>query len=225
MTSTADIPTLDDLPQHVLLQGISWEVYEALLREVGDQNLRLTYDSGELEIMSPLPEHEDWKKAIGGLVEILTLELNIPMRRLGSTTFRQKTLQKGLEPDECYYVANEAAVRGKRRFDLRRDPPPDLVVEIDITHRAIDREKIYAAMGVPEIWRFDGRRLACLHLEPRATGGKGKPWAYREADKSLAFPFLRPADLMKFLKKLPNAELTSLMRSFRDWVLRAFAEK
>ena len=69
MTLTADIPTLDDLPQHVLLQGISWEVYEALLREVGDQNLRLTYDSGELEIMSPLPEHEDWKKAIGGLVE------------------------------------------------------------------------------------------------------------------------------------------------------------
>ena len=137
---------------------------------MGDQNRRLTYDSGELEIMSPLPEHEDWKKAIGGLVEILTLELDIPMRRLGSTTFRQKALQKGLEPDECYYIANEAAVRGKRRFDLRRDPPPDLVVEIDITHRAIDREKIYAAMGVPEIWRFDGRRLACLHLGPPVAG-------------------------------------------------------
>ena len=196
-------------------------MYEALLREVGDQNLRLTYDSGELEIMSPIPEHESWKTLFGRMIEIISLEMNIPMWPLGSTTFKHKKLRKGLEPDECYYVANEAAVRWKKRLDLRRDPPPDLVVEIDITHRALDREKIYAAMGVPEIWRFDGRRLAWLHLEPPAAG-KGKPRVYREADKSLAFPFLRPADLMKFLKKLPNAELTSLMRSFRDWVVREF---
>jgi Uma2 family endonuclease len=224
MTLAADIPSLAELPQHVLLQGISWDVYEALLREVGDQNVRLTYDSGELEIMSPIPEHELWKKNFGRMIEIIALEMNIPMWPLGSTTFRQKKLKKGLEPDECYYVANEAAVRWKKRLDLRRDPPPDLVVEIDITHRAIDREKIYAAMGVPEIWRFDGRRLACLHLERPTSGAKGEAREYREADRSLAFPFLRPADLMKFLKKLPNAELTSVMRSFRDWVLREFAK-
>src|SRR5215216_7161905 len=166
MTLAPDIPSLDDLPQHVLLQGISWEVYEALLRELGDQNLRLTYDSGELEIMSPIPEHESWKKLFARMIEIISLEMNIPMWPLGSTTFKQKNLKKGLEPDEGYYVANEAAVRWKKRLDLRRDPPPDLVVEIDITHRAVDREIIYAALGVPEIWRFDGRRLTCLHLRP-----------------------------------------------------------
>jgi len=209
-----DIPSLDDLPQYVLLQGISWEVYEALLREVGDQNKRLTYDSGELEIMSPLPEHEAWKKAIGGLVEILALELDIPMRRLGSTTFKQKTLQKGLEPDECYYVANEAAVRGKRRFDLRRDPPPDLVVEIDISPRAVDREAIHAAMGVPEVWRFDGTTLVAMEL----SGG-----SYRPRPGSIAFPALDVARLMPFVEMFGVRGTTATRRAFRKWVLDEFS--
>jgi Uma2 family endonuclease len=223
MTEVADeVTSLAELPQHVLLEGITWEVYDKLLRQVDGQNLRLTYDSGELEIMSPLPEHEYWSTVFGRMIEIMSLELGISMYPLGSTTFRQKQLQKGLEPDECYYVANEPAVRGKRRLDLRRDPPPDLVVEIDITHLAVDREKIYAAMGVPEIWRFDGRRLACLHLANAGGGRQGKRRVYREAEKSLCFPFLRPADLMRFLKKLPDADQLPVMRAFRDWVIREF---
>jgi Uma2 family endonuclease len=101
-------------------------------------------------------------------------------------------------------------VRGKKRLDLKRDPPPDLVVEIDITHRAIDREEIYAALGVPEIWRFDGHRLEGLRL--------GKDGRYRRAAKSLALPFLRLSDVERFLKKVPDADETSVMREFRDWV-------
>ena len=90
--------------QHVVLHDVSWDLYQHLLAEVGDGALRMTFDNGSLEIMSPLPKHELWKKRIGRMIEIVSLELDIPMESLGSTTFARQDLQKGLEPDECYYI-------------------------------------------------------------------------------------------------------------------------
>jgi Uma2 family endonuclease len=132
------------------------------------------------------------------------------MSRLGSTTFRRRELRKGLEPDECYYIQHEEQIRNREEIDLTRDPPPDLVIEIDITHRAIGREAIYAGLGVPEVWRYDGLRLIALRLGP-----DGK---YLPIETSAAFPFLRVAELEPFLKMISAAGRTKTMRAFRDWV-------
>ena len=210
MASATAARPAETIPQHMVLHDVSWGFYEHLLEEVGDRPLRITYDNGSLEVMSPLPEHEKSKKIIGRMIELLTLEMGIPMAGLGSTTFKREDLAKGLEPDECYYIQNEAQIRGKDRLELPQDPPPDLVVEIDISYRAVDRERIYAALGVPEVWRYDGLRLSGLRL-----GANGR---YETTEKSAAFPFLRIADLEPFLKMTGQTDETSIMRAFREWV-------
>ncbi len=195
--------------QHVVLENVSWELYELLLQELQEQRLQLTYDEGRLEIMSPLPKHERRKYLIGVMIDILALERSIPMRRLGSTTFRKRALQKGLEPDQCYYVQNEKKIRGRDDLDFNVDPAPDLAVEADVTSWSIDRLPIYAALGVREIWQHDGRRLNCLHLM------KGE---YKSSQKSLAFPFLQVGEVNRFLEMWPKMEETALLLAFRDWV-------
>jgi Uma2 family endonuclease len=201
-------PSLDDV-QHLLLENVSWELYEKLLREVGDRPLRMTYDNRRLEMMSPLPEHEEVKKLIDALIRALTIELDIEVKSLGSTTFHRQDKAQGLEPDECYYFIHERQMRGRKRLDLKKDPPPELVVEIDITHRSIDREPIYAGLGVPEIWRWDGTKLECLQLAGEA---------YQRALQSLAFPFLRPADLTRFIRLRNRTGENAILRKFREWV-------
>lgn len=206
-TKTRGTPLADQ--QHIVLHDVSWGFYERLLREIGDRPLRVTYDNGTLEMMSPLPRQEKWKTRLGRMIEILSLELNLPIEPLGSTTFRGKELKKGLEPDECYYVQHADAIRGKDRLDLTIDPPPDLAVEVDITRRSIKREPLYRALGVPEIWRFRARRLTVLLLGPKRT--------YRPSPSSAAFPFLPMPIFEAFLLRLEREEQTAVLREFRDW--------
>lgn len=198
-------------PPSVVLYDVDWDLYQKLLNKVREQNVRLTYDQGVLEIMSPLPEHESIKTLIGSFVETLAVEMNIPMAPLGSTTFKRKSLLRGLEPDECYYVQHERDVRGKKRLDLRRDPPPDLVVEVDVSYRTVDKRQIYAAMRVPEIWSYDTGKVQCLHLR-RAK--------YEAREASLAFPFLKPAHMEKFIRMSGQTDETTIRRAWRDWVRR-----
>ena len=194
---------------HAYLQNISWETYERLLKDLAEQNVRLTYDQGELEIMAPLPEHELGKTLLARLIETMAEELDIELDGLGSTTFKRKSLKKGLEPDECYYLKNAAAIRGKKRLDLRRDPPPDLVIEVDLSHRTIDKRVIYAAMRVPEIWSFDRGVLEFLHLR------SGK---YESREISLAFRFLKPSHVERFLQMQQSQGQTSIVKAWRAWV-------
>jgi Uma2 family endonuclease len=203
--------SLDDV-QHIVLDNVSWELYEHLLKEIGERPIRLTYDSGDLEIMSPLPEHEFAKKVFARLVETLAEELDIPIQALGSTTFRRKLRQRGLEPDECYYIRHAAVIRGKRILTLPKDPPPDLVIEIDITARSIARMPIYAALRVPEIWHYEGKRLECLVL--------GEDGNYHASDRSLSFPMLRPRDLTRFVRVARGSDLTAMAKAFRQWIRR-----
>ena len=155
------------------------------------------------------PSHELYKELIGGLIDVLAMEKSIPLIALGSATFRRQDLLRGLEPDKCYYIANAAHIQGKADIDLSVDPPPDLVVEIDITHRSLDRETIYAAMGVPEIWRFDGNHLQSLVLR---NGG------YEISETSVCFPGLVLGEMERFVRMAASLDTTSIRMAFRDWV-------
>ncbi|NER00586.1 MAG: Uma2 family endonuclease [Cyanothece sp. SIO2G6] len=143
-----------DVPQgqRLLLHDVGWDEFETILEELGNhRNSRIAYDDGVLEIMVPISEHEDDKEIIGDLLKTLLEELDIEFRALGSTTFKYRKMLKGIEPDQCFYIQNEVVMRGKKRLDLEVDPPPDLVLEIDITSRT--HIETYAALGVPELWR------------------------------------------------------------------------
>ncbi|WP_293337803.1 Uma2 family endonuclease [Microcoleus sp. CAWBG58] len=194
----------------ILLKNISWKTYESLLNELGEQGgIRLTYDRGTLEIMTPLAPHEGSKKILGRFVESVTEELNIEICSLGSLTCRREDLARGLEPDQCYYIQNENVVWDKEQIDLNQDPPPDLVVEIDITSSSIDRLSLYASLGVPEVWRYDGNRLIIYQLEAQE---------YVERDVSPTFPFLSQVEMLRFLELRRTTKENALLRLFREWV-------
>jgi Uma2 family endonuclease len=201
------IPSTASSP--AVLHGIDWRLYTRLLRAFEGRRFHLTYDRGVLEIMSPLWEHEGAAYFLGRFIDVLTEELNLPCRAGRSVTLRRRRKRRGLEPDNCYWIATAPRMQGKRHLDLRVDPPPDLAVEVDVTSSSLDRMSIYAALGVPEVWRLGAAGLAFHVLESGA---------YQVRPHSLAFPQLAPGDLGGFLAQLGQTDDTALMRQFRNWV-------
>jgi Uma2 family endonuclease len=201
--------TLIQPDEIIHLSGISWQTYEALLNELSaSRRLRLTYNYGKLEIMVPSPEHERYKKVMGRFVETLAEELAVRIEPLGSTTFKRSELT-GAEPDESFYIRNLNAVKGKNRIDLQQDPPPDLVVEIDITSSSQERLQIYASMGVPEVWRYDGNSFSINILRNQI---------YVVVEESLAFPNLPIQEISRFLQQVGQKDYLDLVKEFRNWV-------
>jgi Uma2 family endonuclease len=196
--------------QRVIIRFVSWTTYEHLLADLSNQSpTRLTYDRGMLEIMRPLPEHEEWNRTIALLVEMLAEEMRIDVRNFGSTTFRRADLARGFEPDSCFYIQHEADISGKSTIDLTVDPPPDLVIEVDVTSGSLDKFPIYAQVGVPEVWRYDGQRLRISILTVER---------YVESETSLALPLLTGPRLSDTLAQSKTMGRTALLRSFRTWV-------
>jgi len=203
-------------PQRLVLYGVSWDEYSRMLRAFADRpGFRLTYDRGTLEIMSPLFEHENSADLLGLFVLVLTEELGLPRKAGRSTTFRRRRMRRGLEPDHSWWIAHEPQVRGKMRIDLRVDPPPDLALEVDVTHRSIDRMKIYAKLGVPEVWRLSGSGLAFQVLQPNGR--------YAEQPHSLAFPPFTPADMTAHLALRAQHDENEVVRRFREFVRQRLA--
>jgi Uma2 family endonuclease len=207
--------TLAPPEQIVQLSGISWQTYETLLAEIGDRQIRLTYNRGNLEIMVPSPEHERFKTIMGRFVETLAEELDVRIEPLGSTTFKRPELS-GAEPDKCFYIQNLSAVKGKKRIDLNQDPPPDLVVVIDITSRSENSWQVYADLGVPEVWIYNGSRLRINRLE------NGE---YVECEISLAFPSLPILEIVRFLEQAETMDYLELVKAFRNWVKSQIQQK
>ncbi|BAY26148.1 hypothetical protein NIES2100_59590 [Calothrix sp. NIES-2100] len=201
--------TLIQTTEIIHLSGISWQTYENLLTELSaSRRLRLTYNRGTLEIMVPSPEHESYKKILGRFVETLAEELEIRIEPLGSTTFKRPEIS-GAEPDECFYIGNINVIKGKKRINLPQDPPPDLVVEIDITSSSTNRFEVYADMGVPEIWRYDGNFFSINILQNKK---------YIAVDRSLAFPNLPLPEISNFLEQVGQKDYLDLIREFRNWI-------
>jgi Uma2 family endonuclease len=205
--------------QRVVLRGLDWEIYETLLHHLEGQPIRLTYDRGDLELMSPSAEHEEFGNLLGRMVETLTEELRLPCIGAGSTTWRKKLKDRGLEPDECYYLESVTRLRGKRRnLDLAVDPPPDLAIEVEISRSCLDRMEIYSDLGVPEVWRFDGEELKIelLHSDSK----------YQTSATSRCFPFLDPGEVASWLKDGAASEDHSEWgRQFRAWVRAELAPR
>jgi len=204
--ATATIP----VEQRFVLSGIDWPAYVTFGDLLGERHVRLTYDRGALEFMTLSPEHERAKQLIRRLLEALTEELDIDIAGYGSMTCRRAELERGLEPDECYWVAHEPQVRGRDDVDLDSDPPPDLAIEVEISRSALNRLALYGSLGVPEVWRWDGRLLRFCVLQPDGR--------YAERPHSSAFPFLAASELLRFLANSDDVSETKRLRSFRAWV-------
>jgi Uma2 family endonuclease len=202
--------------QRFILDGVSWPHYTRLLHGFSDRHVRLTFDGGVLEIMTLSHEHEGLVTFLDQLIITLTQELNLPLKMGGSTTFRKRRAQKGLEPDRCYWIAHEAEVRGKTRIDLRIDPPPDLGLEVDVSHSSLDRMGIYASLRVPEIWRYDSAGLAFFTLNPDLS------YAPVPISGWLPIP-LRPGDLMPFIQMRGSIDENAIFRQFRAWIRKRLA--
>lgn len=197
--------------QKLILDNVSWNEYTRLLRSFEGRHLRLTYDRGTLEIMTLSYEHESLGDFLGRIVVTLTEEFDLPIRGGGSTTFRKRKKKKGLESDNCYWIAHEGDVRNIKVINLRKDPPPDLALEVDISRSSMNRMRIYAAIQVPEVWRWDKNGLAFLVLN---ADGK-----YDAATASLTFPLpINPADLMPFIAMRGQMDDNAVIRQFRAWI-------
>ena len=204
------LATLPQAEQRTVLRNISWETFEALLKETGeDRGSRFAYDGGTLEIMTPLIGHENPKSNLGNFIIALAEELDIEIKSAGSTTLKRKIANRGIEPDNCYYIQNELAVRGKQELDLETDPPPDLAIEIDITSSSVNKLGIYSALGIPELWRYNGRVLKFYQL---AEG------QYVEREFSIAFPIVSVTEMSRFIEQSKTTGEIALLKSFRAWV-------
>lgn len=202
--------TFSPTETNLTLQGIRWETYQALLQDLAETSRkRLTYDREILEIMTPLPEPEINKRFLGRIVETATEVLGLEIYSWGSVTLMRKDLQRGIEPDECYYISREATMRGKLTLDLNHDPPPDLAIEIDITSSSLNRLDIYAKLGITEVWRFDGQTLFIYILQDEV---------YQQQEKSQVLSVLNRSEILQFLNQRQEMGENALLKKFRQWL-------
>ncbi|PZO37228.1 MAG: Uma2 family endonuclease [Shackletoniella antarctica] len=193
--------------KRVTLRGLDWQAYQEISQALPPSRAaRFTYDRSTLEITMPLEDHEFAVRLIELFIRILVVEQGLKIKTLGSTTLNREDLDRGAEPDNAYYIQNQSLVAGKT-IDLKTDPPPDLVVEVDITHTDIDKLSLYANLGVPEFWRYNGKSWGIYHL---------KNAAYQEVEISPTFPGVVKAKLYEFLAqaKLDEVEAEANLRQW-----------
>jgi Uma2 family endonuclease len=195
-----------------VMYDIGWRGFEKFLDEIGNRRLRVTYDRGNLETQLPLSMRERYRRVIVMLFGKLALEIeSLRIVSLGSTTLCREDLDCGIEPDECYYKTSPVEIRGIEPLDLTCNPPPDLAVEVDITHNVLDRMGVYASLGVPELWRIDGANLEVYRLDATRQ--------YHRHEGSVFFPFLPLREVVEVVQLgVGILEEGQLMRSLGKWV-------
>lgn len=194
------------LEMRSVIRGVSWDQYQAFLAALQDHSVRHSYVRGTLEMMTPSRDHDWTKSLIGRFIETMAYELDLRIQSVGSTTLQKMALERGVQPDESYYVANEPLVRARLKLNPEADPPPDLIIEVDITNSCLDRLEIFAAIGISELWRHDGKQLVFYGL---SESGK-----YAILDRSRAFPWLISSDVQQFVSQIESSDETSLARAF-----------
>lgn len=201
--------TAPQIAQMVILRNISWALYEQLLAEQGDVgNPRFAYDNGILEIKVASFEPEQINRVLAETFGVIADELGVDFIHAGSTTFKRRDLEKGFEPDTSFYTQQADAVRGKKQIDLNTDPPPDLVIEIDITSPSLNKFPIFAGLGIPEVWRYSNGALSIFKLD----GGE-----YREDAQSVALPGVTGERLSEVIAAGQEMKRAEWLRSLREW--------
>lgn len=189
---------------------VTWEDYEELLEEVGEASgVRISYCDGTLQIMTLSAKHEYYARLIERFINALSLRLQIKVLFYGSTTMRKKRKRKGLEPDACFYIQSADRLHNKLEIDFATDPPPDIVVEIDIHHGSILKFPIYAALEIPEVWVWDEQQLAIFQLQGES---------YRTVEASLALPMLTSNTLTEFLSRAQQEDQHEILLAFDEWL-------
>lgn len=198
--------------QRVTVADVSWEEYEALMdaRDEAGRHFRLTYDQGSLEIMPTSLAHELLKKILAILIEAWQVETGGEYIPGGNVTVKHEPKGRGFEPDECYYIQNWARMVGKPELDLDTDPPPDLVIEAEVSRTATGRLPVFAGLGVPEVWRYAGDRVVVLLLGPNGN--------YSESAASRAIPNFPFAEVPRFVAMAATDSFAAVSRAFRAWV-------
>jgi Uma2 family endonuclease len=196
--------------RRVVFHGVAWETYVDLLNARGEGAVRLTYHRGVLEIMTLSQLHERLSRLLHCFVVEITRELGLELASVGATTMHAEDRQSGAQADESYYVRHEEIVREREEYDPAIDPPPDLAVEVDLSSSSSRRLLVYAELGIPEVWRYDGEHLTFQTL---AADGK-----YHPVDRSLSFPVLRSADLERFVNRRGTRGENALAAEFRQWL-------
>jgi Uma2 family endonuclease len=193
----------------LIMQGISWDFYEQLLKDFeGSNALHFAFDNGILEVEVPQFEHESANRVLQNLVTTICLEKEIDFVNAGSTTFRKRTKAKGVEPDTAFYIQNESEVRGKSNIDLQTEPAPDLVIEVDITSPSLNKMPIYASLGVPEVWLYKGEKVEFYKLADEK---------YLKTQNSIALPKLSSEKATEFLQKGLTQSSTKWIKEVRNW--------
>lgn len=196
--------------QRAVIYGLDWAAYCEIDASFQGRRVRMTYDRGTMEVMPVSSPHGRYDHLITQLIVILADETDAPFGGFDAFTLNRKDLDRGVLPDQCYYFANEPRVRSKRPIDLAVDPPPDLALEIDITSSSLNRLAVYAAIGVPEVWRYDATKLTCYR--------RGADGHYAVSEESGVVPGLRPADLMPFVLRCEQEQQRAVLSDFRVWV-------
>ena len=194
----------------MVFENLSWGTYESLADQRSGSVPRMTYDNGLLEMMSPKRQHEHIGRLIGRMIETYSEVKDIEIISVASVTVKRSTLQKGYEADESYYITHASELSQKTELDFEFDPPPDLVVEIEITSSAIDKMKLFAAMKVLEVWRHDGNSLVMLRLVDGS---------YQSIDCSNELPGLTACQVNRFLLLRETISETKLIQRYRSEVL------
>lgn len=212
---TATLKEIDHLPAGSVTRwdGVSWEDYEQLLREAdGRSGVRMFYDRGRLAIMTVTRLHEMYSRLLHLIVHALAEKNGLDVESCGSTTLKDRTLLQGAEPDECFYLKNAARIVGKKWIDLSVDPPPDLLIEVDVANESTTKPGFYSSIGVPEVWICD-REGSIRFLSLRDSG-------YHEVPTSAVFPILSSEVLAGLLKLASTDGQGAALRAFRAWLSR-----
>lgn len=204
------IPSVRNQTQHLILEGVSWETYQALLHDLDDRrSSRLAYDQGILEITMPSDLHEIINRLLSLIITALTDELGMKIKGYGSTTLDREDLACGVEPDSCFYIQNVDRVLGKK-LDIITDPPPDLAVEVDITSSSQRRFGIYLQLQIPEVWRYTERQGLIIY--------QLRDGSYQKSEFSPTFPMISNAVVMPFLQLADTEDDNAVIRSLRQWL-------
>ena len=197
--------------QYVVLSGITWQTYHAILTDMGEhRSARLAYSQGVLEIIMPSELHEFISRILEAIVRTLAEEFNQRLRGYGSNTLDREELVQGVEPDCCFYIQNVERILGRRQLDLNTDPPPDLAIEVDITSSSRRRFGIYLQLEIPEVWRYTERNGVTIY---QLEGDR-----YVECEFSPTFPIISGVVLSQFLQLTVSEDDISVVRAVRQWV-------